>query len=321
MDNKLLKFLLLSILPVWMLASCTDEVAIDNQTAGISLKILLNESTTRSSVDPGTDSENNLQDVGIWLFKKFDLDEPCVLYRNVTVNGSEAYVTFTNKEVEEKGIDLDTTRFVIYAVANTKKNSITALDDKITLNEIKGLVFKKTYNMTDGGRPISPFLMSGMLEYTFNKSKTATVTLVRTAVKLNVSVKDSTNFELKSLSVSIENDFSNVGVFSPLPLDGVVGIPFPANQKWQKNISGSQALLYINEYMGTTPLALTVQGKSGSLTYKWTVPLVFNGSGKLMRNTAYNINIRLGAYTPEVEVNAIPWSGVNTDDDQILLPD
>lgn len=319
MDNKLLKLLLLSILPVWLLTSCSDEVAVDNQTAGISLKILLNEVSTRSSVDPGTDSENALQDVRIWLFKKMDLDKPCVLYGNASINGNEASVTFTNKEVEAKGINLDTTQFVICAVANTGKNSITGLDESVTLNEIQKLVFQKTYNMTDGGRPVPPFLMSGMLEYTFDRSKAATITLVRTAVKLNMSVVDNSGFELKSLSVSIENDFSNVGLFAALPLDE--GIPFKATQKWQKTVSDSHALFYINEYTGADNLALTIQGKSGSQTYKWTVPLTFNGSGKLLRNTVYNISIRLDAYTPEVEINAIPWNEVKSDDDQIVMPD
>lgn len=325
MDNKLLKLLLLSIFPVWMFVSCTDEVAIDDQTDGISLKILLHEPTTRTSVDPGIDNENQLQDVKIWLFKKIELDEPCVLFANAEIDRNEASVKFTNKEVEEKGLNLDTTQFVICAVANTGKNSITGLDEKTTLKEMQELTYQKFYNMNDGGRPISPFLMSGMLEYSFNKSKAATITLIRTAVKLNVSVKDSTGFELKSLSASIENDFSNVGLFTALPFDGVNGIPFKG-QKWQKNFSSPkptelpQALLYINEYTGTDPLVLTVQGKA-SLTYKWTVPLIFNGSTKLIRNTAYSINIRLGAYTPEVEINAIPWSEVKSDDDQIVMPD
>lgn len=319
MDNKLLKLLLLSILPVWALISCTEEVAIDNdQTAGISVKILLNEAITRSSVDPGTEEENTLKDVKIWLFKKSDQDEPCVLCGDATVSGSEASAIFTNKEMEAKGLNPDTTRLVICAIANTGKNSIMGLDDNTTLKEMKEFVYQKAYNMTDGGRPISPFLMSGMLEYTFNKSKAATVTLVRTAVKLNVSVKDSTGYELKSLSVSIEKDFSNVGLFSALPEES--GIPFSSGQKWQKNVSASQALLYINEYTGTDALALTIQGKNGSTIYKWTVPLTFNGSVKLMRNTAYNIDIRLGAYTPEIEIKPIEWSEVS-DDDQTLFPD
>lgn len=327
MDNKLLKLLLLSIIPVWMLISCTDEVAIDNQTDGISLKILLNEPTTRTSVDPGIDSENKLQDVRIWLFKKIDSDKPCVLFANAKIGGNEASINFTNKEVEEKGLNLDTTQFVICAVANTGKNlnRITGLDENTTLKNMQELVYQKSYNPTDGGRPISPFLMSGMLEYTFNKSKAATITLIRTAAKLNVSVKDSTGFELKSLSVSIENDFSNVGLFTALPFDEVKGIPFK-DQKWQKNFSSPKptelprALLYINEYTGTDTLALTVQGKASQI-YKWTVPLIFNGSKNLMRNTAYNISIRLGAYIPEVEVKAIPWIENEPDDDQILLPD
>lgn len=320
MGNNIFRILFLSILSAWILASCSNETALESQTGDISLKISSGKNSTRSSVDPGTEEESELKSVKVWLFESAATDDDkCLLYSDLTVASgtTETTVTFTEAELNKKKVNPNG-EYIIYTVANTP-DDVTTLDETIRLGVLKKFVYTTSYDLEAGtdGRPLTPLLMSGVLKHNFKGGKRAEITLVRVAVKLNFSLTDSTGSGLKlPCSVTVNNDLRNVGVISSLI---AAGTPFTTDQPLEFSIKDKMAV-YINEHVNTeTPVFVTITGSdTAGNEYTWTFPIEFGGSLTLLRNTAYNINVKLKPYSAETKVSVIAWDEVIQDDDQEL---
>lgn len=323
MEKKLtLIFLGALFLIFW--TSCSNEAVIEEQVDGIQLRINAGVNT-RASVDPGSEDENKMEKLAIWFFpQNADGDDSPLLYHVKEVSASDVNISFTNQQLEAAKMSSEGI-YDIYAIAYPDGEEFESLGKNVTsLTKLRERVYKTTeYDLDFGidGRPFSPFIMSGqLLQCNFKKSNTATITLVRVAVKLHFTYTDNTGYALSAPLITIENDLKNVGIFTPISKETDME-HFTSDFIKSCEFIDRSAIAYINEYLGDTPVLMKIHATGDGKDYDWEVPILYNGEHKLYRNTSYELHLTLNPYSANAILTILPWEYSGEEEVQPVLPE
>lgn len=288
------------------LASCSSEdereVAV---TSGIILRLAPETVQTRAA-DPGTDHDNRINRLSIWIFANGATDESEPLYKytvpNILMNAiGTAEINITEKMLGEVGINIGDAKkkYDIYAAANLEVS--WPISKATTLGELKsGDCVTAPYSYVN-----PPLCMSGVVQgHNFAQNREVVIPLIRTAVKMEIELVNETSSEDWSIYwVKVYNAQRKVTLFTPTvtPSSEVIDLMIQPT-----SITGNTAaveVFYVNENLTDTPLKLDVFAKIGGVDRRYITQFKPNGSAVLPRNLFYKVTLRLKDAAPEIDNN------------------
>lgn len=326
MDKKIIQLFAGALLMMFY-TSCTNEVVVEERSEGIKLHISSDISKTRASVDPGSNDENKIENIAVWFFQSAakDSSKPLLYHLDEKLDIHSDYdIEFKNQELEAAKMSSNGTYDIYIVTVPTDK--ISSVKGIATLKDLKDIIYEGEYvDSSKDGRPTSPFIMSGcLLEHNFADNHVATVTLVRLATRLHISLANETGFgTLAKYVVTIEKDAKKVGLFVPFELikGDTVNVFLDTQKKQCMVTEDKECTAYINEYMGEDSVVIRVQAFQGVTEYNWRIPIVYDsGKTQLLRNTSYELNLNLKPYSATISLNALSWELIE-DGEQSVEPD
>ncbi|WP_296184394.1 hypothetical protein [uncultured Bacteroides sp.] len=298
-------------------ASCTSENEPDSpvSASGISLRLQTSAGSTRSSVDTGTDLENQIHNIHLWFFASgaSDTDKALFYTSELPTSASrELVLSYTDEVLRLHNMHSEGS-YELLVVANLPADA-TTIGEATTLNELKNYV----YSAASSGRPHNPYTMTGSTTgaHDFSIDSQVSIPLLRVASRLDVKIINATGKTLQVDKVSIVNDQQSVQLFAPAS-----GTPAPASNPFEAaadiyttSITADKVECsgYVYENRSTTSTDVVIEGSVDGNAAKWTVPITPDGSAILPRNSICKATINLKGITPtDVEFNILNWDDKN----------
>lgn len=276
------------------LASCSseDEPGKSSMSTGISLE-LKTTGQTRSSVEPGTEAERQINSTSVWFFedKANDADK-AMFYSKIVSSSSTGNITlsFTDEELRLHNMTSEG-NYEVYVVANLPTDA--TIDGETTLADLKG------YSYTATTRPGSPFCMTGRSVggHDFGKNSLISIPLLRVASRLDIKVKNATGKSWIINKISIDGDQKSVSLFAPAS-GGTVSASnkFDAAQTVLDTPSTNDEATcsgYIYENRSADAVKVVVEGSVDGTAKTWTAELKPDGAVTLPRNTICEVTLNL----------------------------
>ncbi len=319
MIKKLIKrFIPACFLFLGVFASCTSENEPNSpiSASGISLRLQTSVGSTRSSVDTGTDLENQIHNIHLWFFASGASDtDKALFYKSElpTSAGNELVLNYTDEVLRLHNMNSEG-KYQLFVVANLPADAI--IDDETTLEELK------KYSYSASVRPSSPFCMAGSTNgvHDFSIDSQVSISLLRVASRLDVKIINATGKTLQVDKVSIVNDQQSVQLFSPAS-----GAAAPASDTFAAatdiyttttTANEVECSGYVYENQSATSTDVVIEGSVDGNAAKWTVPITPDGSTILPRNSICKATINLKGIAPtDVEFNILNW-----DDKEVNAP-
>lgn len=317
MIKKLLKqFIPAYFLFLGIFASCTSDVDPGSPipASGISLRL----QTTRSSVDTGTDLENQIHNIHFWFFaSNASGTDKALFYTSElpTSIGSELVFSYTDEVLRLHNMNSQG-KYKLLVVANLPADAMNAIGETTTQDELKNYF----YSAAASGRPHNPFSMTGCTTgaHDFSIDSEVSISLLRIASRLDVKIVNATGKTLQVNKVSIINDQQSVQLFAPAsgaaapasnPFEAAADIYTTSITADKVECSG-----YVYENRSDTPTDVVIEGNVDGNAAKWTVPIKPDGSTTLPRNSICKATINLKGITPvDVTYSIEEWKNTLID--------
>lgn len=301
MIKKLLKqFIPAYFLFLGIFASCTSDVDPGSPipASGISLRL----QTTRSSVDTGTDLENQIHNIHFWFFaSNASGTDKALFYTSElpTSIGSELVFSYTDEVLRLHNMNSQG-KYKLLVVANLPADAMNAIGETTTQDELKNYF----YSAAASDRPHNPFSMTGCTTgaHDFSIDSEVSISLLRVASRLDVQIVNATGKTLQVDKVSIVNDQQSVQFFAPASdasvltsdaFTSAMDIYTTSTIADEVKCSG-----YVYENRSTTSTDVVIEGSIDGDPAKWTVPIMPDGSAILPRNSVCKATIDLKGITP-----------------------
>lgn len=312
MIKKLLKqFIPAYFLFLGIFASCTSDVDPGSPipASGISLRL----QTTRSSVDTGTDLENQIHNIHFWFFaSNASGTDKALFYTSElpTSIGSELVFSYTDEVLRLHNMNSQG-KYKLLVVANLPADAMNAIGETTTQDELKNYF----YSAAASGRPHNPFSMTGCTTgaHDFSIDSEVSISLLRVASRLDVQIVNATGKTLQVDKVSIVNDQQSVQFFAPASdapvltsdaFTSAMDIYTTSTIADEVKCSG-----YVYENRSTTSTDVVIEGSIDGDPAKWTVPIMPDGSTILPRNSVCKATIKLKGITPtDVKFTISEWN-------------
>lgn len=320
MMKKLIKQLIPAcFLFLGVFASCTSENEPDSpvSASGISLRLQTSASSTRSSVDTGTDLENQIHNIHLWFFASgaSDTDKALFYTSELPTSASrELVLSYTDEVLRLHNMHSEGS-YELLVVANLPADA-TTIGEATTLDELKNYV----YSAASSGRPHNPYTMTGSTTgaHDFSIDSQASIPLLRVASRLDVKIINATGKTLQVDKVSIVNDQQSVQFFAP-----VSGASAPASNPFKAaadiyttSITADKVECsgYVYENRSATSTDVVIEGSIDGAATTWTVPIKPDGSTILPRNSICKATINLKGITPvDVTYSIEEWKNTLID--------
>lgn len=320
MIKKLIKQLIPAcFLFLGVFTSCTSEDEPDSPAtlSGISLHLQTSAGNTRSSVELGTEAERQINSVSVWFFKDGTPDTgKAVFYTKKAASSSTGslYLNFTDEELRLHNMTSEG-KYEIYVVANLPADA--GIDGETTIKDLKD------YSYTAASRPGSPFSMTGTSEGThdFGKNSQITISLLRVASRLDITVKNATGKSWLINKINIVGDQKSVLLFAPAG-----GATTPASDAFgtaqtvlDTPTTNDEATCtgYIYENQSANAVKVVIEGSVDGTAKTWTTELKPNGAVVLPRNTICDVTLNLKESAPILPTDVVSsikaWDMVSVD--------
>lgn len=271
-----------------LMASCSENEQKIPSAHNIVLRFAPSEVATRggSNVDPGTDEENRVSDIAVWLFPN---GETTGFYQKITAPAG-GVISITEDMLSKQGMTMDGT-FDVYLAANLPADA--TLGGTSTPNELKA------YTYTATARPGTPFCMAGtVLNHTFTDGHEVTVPLIRQAVKLNIKLINATSTPdaWTINSVSVRSDQRKVALFDPADGSTSASDAFGADLSVSATTTTDNPATYstyIYENLSATPTTVVVNANVNGEDKTYLAEIKPEGEAKLPRNSECMVTLRL----------------------------
>lgn len=271
-------------------SSCTnEEEATLNTATGICLNIK-SGANTRSSVVPGTDPENEIKNLSIWLFSdENDNDATKKLFKKLSTTSS-GEIFISEDELKACGMSSAGTYYV-YAIANMPSG--TLYDESTTLQKLKAGRLEADLRPGESGEG---FCMSGYTKVAndFGQHKAVDIYLSRLVSRLDITIKNETGDAWTVNKILVKDDqkdvllFASDGVQEPVLFDSPQNIVLTTPSNNEQSYTA-----YVYENMSTTPMKIRVESTIGTEKFNWEVPIEIDGNAKLERNTVCKATLKL----------------------------
>lgn len=300
------------------LASCSseDEPGKASQSTGISLD-LKTTGQTRSSVEPGTEAERQINSISVWFFEDGSNDtDKAMFYSNIASSSSTGNITlnFTDEELRLHNMTSEGS-YEVFVVANPPADA--TIDGETTLADLKG------YSYTATTRPGSPFCMTGgsVGVHNFGANSQISIPLLRVASRLDITVKNVTGKSWSIDKISIAGDQKSVLLFEPAsgtaaPTSNAFG---DVQTVMTTSATNDKVVCsgYIYENRSTDAVKVVVEGSVDGTAKTWTAELMPDGSTTLPRNTICGVTLNLKESAPvvptDVESIVKDWDTTSVD--------
>ena len=283
------------------LASCSseDEPGKASQSTGISLD-LKTTGQTRSSVEPGTEAERQINSISVWFFEDGSNDtDKAMFYSNIASSSSTGNITlnFTDEELRLHNMTSEG-KYEIFVAANLPVDA--TIDGETTLADLKG------YSYTATTRPGSPFCMTGgsVGVHNFGANSQISIPLLRVASRLDITVKNATGKSWSIDKISIAGDQKSVLLFAPAsgttaPTSNAFG---DVQTVMTTSATNDEVVCsgYIYENRSANAVKVVVEGNVDGTAKTWTAELMPDGSTTLPRNTICGVTLNLKESAPVV---------------------
>ncbi len=312
MIKKLIKqFMPACFLLFGVFASCTSDGEPDSPglASGISLRFQTSAGDTRSSVDIGTEAENQIQNIHLWFFAGNVSDTDKALFytsESPALASSELVLNYTDEVLKLHGMNSEGS-YKLLAVAN--------LPDGVAIGEQTTLSDLKRYFYTAANRPNSPFCMTGSTNgaHNFSINSQVTIPLLRVVSRLDITIVNASGKTLQVNKVSIMNDQQSVQLFAP---DSDAAAPDSDTFAGAADIYTTPTVAdevkcssYVYENRSAASTEVVIEGSIDGNAATWTVPIKPDGSTILPRNSICKTAIRLKGITPtDVAFTISEWN-------------
>lgn len=312
MKELIKQFIPACFLFIGVFASCTSDGEPDSPapTSGISLRLPVAEtSNTRSSVDTGTDLENQIHNIHLWFFASDASDtDKALLYKWEIPNVyNEVVLNYTDEELRLYNMS-STGSYKLMVIAN-KPEDATTIGEDTTLGELKNY----SYSAAGSGRPMNPFCMIGSTDgaHDFSIESQVDVSLIRVASRLDVKVVNATGQTLQVNRVSIVNDQRSVQLFISESGAGFrASDPFTSESVIHTTSTTADEVKcsgYVYENRSATSTDVVIEGSIAGVPATWTVPIKPDGSTILPRNSICKAIINLKGTSVKVTIGVEVW--------------
>ncbi|WP_320889088.1 fimbrial protein [Bacteroides sp.] len=299
MIKKLIKrFIPACFLFLGVFTSCTSENEPDSPASmsGISLRLQTSAGSTRSSVDTGTDLENQIHNIHLWFFASGASNTDKALFYTSelpTSAGSELVLNYTDEVLRLHNMNSEGS-YELLVVANLPTDA-TTIGEATTLDDLK----KYVYSAASSGRPHNPYTMTGSTTgaHDFSIDSQVSISLLRVASRLDVKIINATGKTLQVDKVSIVNDQQSVQLFAPASgAAAPASNPFTAAADiYTTSITADKVECsgYVYENRSTTSTDVVIEGSVDGIAKTWTAKLLPEGSATLPRNTICEVTLNL----------------------------
>lgn len=302
-----------------VLASCSSEDEPGNAASATGISIELKTTgQTRSSVEPGTEVERQINSASVWFFKEGTRPDTgkAVFYKKIASSSSTGslYLNFTDEELRLHNMTSEG-KYEIYVVANLPADA--TIDGETTLQDLKG------YSYTAASRPGSPFCMTGTSEGThdFGKNSQISISLLRVASRLDITVKNATGKSWLINKISIEGDQKSVLLFAPASGTTMSAADaFGTAQTVLTTPTTNDEVTctgYIYENQSANAVKVVIEGSVDGTAKTWTAELKPAGGVTVPRNTICDVTLNLKESAPISPTDAVStikaWDIVSVD--------
>lgn len=285
--RKINLFIAVYALLVSFSACSNEDVPELNTSTGICLNIKT-EVNTRSSVLPGTDLENKVEKLSIWLFSNDkDDDTTKKMYKSVS---SSSQIVISEDDLKTNGMSPDSTYYV-YVVANMPSG--ISLDGNSKLQDLKTSKFQASQRPGTSGEN---FYMSGYTKeaHDFGQTKVADIYLTRLASRLDITIKNETGDAWTVNKIYVKDDQKEVLWFASDVVQEAVLFDSPQDISLKNTSDNEQSYTaYVYENMSTTSMKIRVETTIGTEKFNWEAPITIDGKAKLERNTVGKATLKL----------------------------
>lgn len=301
MIKKMIKqFMPTCFLLFGVFASCTSDGEPDSSglASGISLRFQTSTGDTRSSVDIGTEAENQIQNIHLWFFAGNASDTDKALFytsESPALASSELVLNYTDEVLRLQGMNSEGS-YKLLAVAN--------LPDGVAIGEQTTLSDLKRYSYTSANRPNSPFCMTGSTNgaHNFSINSQVAIPLLRVVSRLDITIVNASGKTLQVNKVSIMNDQQSVQLFAP---ESDAAAPDSDTFAGAADIYTTPTVAdevkcssYVYENRSAASTEVVIEGSIDGNAATWTVPIKPDSSTILPRNSICKTTINLKGITP-----------------------
>lgn len=321
--------LFIAVSTLFVFIACSNE---EDSVQAIKTGICLNIKTggnTRSSVVPGTDPENEIKKMSIWLFSN-ELDDVTTkrMFKEISAPSSEEIVISEN-ELKSAGMSSDGTYYV-YVVANLPSG---ILNENSTLQELRSRKLQTSLRPGVSGEGLC---MSGYTKVAnnFGQYKAVDIYLSRLVSRLDITIKNETGDAWTVDKISVKDDQKQAFVFATDDVQEPVLFDSPQDIVLSNTSDDEQSYsVYVYENMSTTPMKIRVESTIGTEKFNWETSIMINGSAKLERNTVCKATLKLkytdvaidcevesvGKWEENIIENSIDNLNLQFDKEQVIL--
>lgn len=305
---KILKILELPICAflLMLVVSCSENEQEISSASGIILRFVPSEVLTRgdSNVDIGTDAENVVNKIDVWLFP---IGQTRAFYYTMD-NPTGNMVSITEDMLSKEGMEIKAA-YDVYVTANLPADA--TIGSTSTPDDLNNYIYDKAIS-----RPSSPFCMTGkVVNHNFADGNAVTIPLVRNAVKLGITLVNETSSSSFTINkVTVRNDQQSVSMFEPAQGSVLASMPFAQAMEVRPADSDPTFFsTYINENLSNIPTVVEIEATMDgvSKTYSAGIEPTAGGnkSPKLPRNSACMITLRLKDAIVKVETTSsiVSW--------------